>query len=617
MTDTWTPTAPSPVRPIDVTSEAALRRIRARYGAERRFKTYGLIAISITVLFLAVVLLDVLIKGLPAFRQHQLVVETALTEAEIDPQGTRDPDVLRAANYAKLGRDALRARFPEVTDRRDRKLLDGLLSSGAIDVLRERVVADPSLVGSAVKVPLLLSDDADLYLKGQGTSIETHATRGIATPSATTGEITILSSSNDFTDELVAIKRAIAAEADRLSRDETRFSGALAQAREAIAALEQRSAAAASAGSTAEATALRNEAAARRNDETSLAQTVTQLQSRIAALKARFERPAQVETLDEKLPSMLVRINGGLVKLTSFDSAAAKGVVLLPLSSTADAGPGAWEVVSYSTPESNRRVSDREVAWLERLREEGRIESAFNWRFFTAADSREPELAGIKGAMIGSALTLLVTLLLCLPIGVAAAVYLEEFAPKNRLTDLIEVNINNLAAVPSIVFGLLGLAVFLNFFGLPRSAPLVGGLVLALLVLPTIIIASRAALKAVPPSIKEAALGVGASHQQAIFHHVLPLAMPGIMTGTIIGMAHALGETAPLLMIGMVAFIVQPPEGFLEAATALPVQIYLWSDLPEAAFQAKTAAAIIVLLLFLFLMNGTAILLRRRFERRW
>ena len=234
-----------------------------------------------------------------------------------------------------------------------------------------------------------------------------------------------------------------------------------------------------------------------------------------------------------------------------------------------------------------------------------------------SGDSREPELAGIRGALVGTALTLLVTLALCLPIGVLAAIYLEEFAPKNRLTALIEVNINNLAAVPSIVFGLLGLAVFLNFFGLPRSAPLVGGLVLALLVLPTIIIAARAALKAVPPSIKEAALGVGASHQQAVFHHVLPLAMPGIMTGTIIGMAHALGETAPLLMIGMIAFIVDVPTGLTDAATVLPVQIYLWSDLPEVGFQAKTAAAIIVLLVFLFVMNGMAIWLRRKFERRW
>jgi phosphate transport system permease protein len=212
---------------------------------------------------------------------------------------------------------------------------------------------------------------------------------------------------------------------------------------------------------------------------------------------------------------------------------------------------------------------------------------------------------------------MLVTLALCLPVGVLAAIYLEEFAPKNWLTRIVEVNINNLAAVPSIVFGLLGLAVFLNFFGLPRSAPLVGGLVLALLVLPTIIIASRAALKAVPPSIREAALGVGASKQQAIFHHVLPLAMPGILTGTIIGMAHALGESAPLLLIGMVAFIVDVPGSFTQAATVLPVQIFLWSDLPEVGFQAKTALAIIVLLMFLFVMNGFAIWLRKKFERRW
>jgi phosphate transport system permease protein len=200
---------------------------------------------------------------------------------------------------------------------------------------------------------------------------------------------------------------------------------------------------------------------------------------------------------------------------------------------------------------------------------------------------------------------------------VAAAIYLEEFAPKNRLTDLIEVNVTNLAAVPSIVYGLLGLAVFLNFFNMPRSAPLVGGLVIALMSLPTIIIAARAALKAVPPSIREAALGIGASKQQAVFHHVLPLAMPGIMTGTIIAMANALGETAPLLMIGMVAFIVDVPQTFTDAATVLPVQIFLWADLPELLFQQKTAAGIIVLLVFLFLMNGLAIVLRKRFERRW
>ncbi len=262
-------------------------------------------------------------------------------------------------------------------------------------------------------------------------------------------------------------------------------------------------------------------------------------------------------------------------------------------------------------------VDEKQTAWLEDLKSKGEIESGIAWRFFASGDSREPELAGIRGALTGSLLTVFVALALSLPLGVAAAIYLEEFAPKNRFTDLIEVNINNLAAVPSIIFGLLGLAVFLNFFGLPRSAALAGGLVLALLVLPTIIIASRAALSAVPPSIKEAALGVGASHQQAVFHHVLPLALPGILTGTILGVARALGETAPLLMIGMVAFIVDVPGGFTEAATVLPVQIFLWADLPEIAFQSKTAAAIIVLMVVLILLNAVAIYLRKRFERRW
>ena len=262
-------------------------------------------------------------------------------------------------------------------------------------------------------------------------------------------------------------------------------------------------------------------------------------------------------------------------------------------------------------------MTDREVAWLERLREQGAVESTFNWAFFTSGDSREPELAGIRGALVGSALTLFVTLILCLPIGVAGGdlsrgIRAQEPPDRNHRGQHQQSRGGALDRVRAARAG-----VFLNFFGLPRSAPLVGGLVLALLVLPTIIIASRAALKAVPPSIKEAALGVGASHQQAIFHHVLPLAMPGIMTGTIIGMAHALGETAPLLMIGMVAFIVEVPTGITDAATVLPVQIYLWSDLPEIAFQAKTAAAIMVLLVFLFVMNGAAIFLRRRFERRW
>lgn len=265
----------------------------------------------------------------------------------------------------------------------------------------------------------------------------------------------------------------------------------------------------------------------------------------------------------------------------------------------------------------NRSISDNQAKWFKKLKDEGRIEKVFNWDFFTHGDSRIPEIAGIAGALMGSILTMAITLLLSFPMAVGAAIYLEEFAPKNVLTSFIEVNINNLAAVPSVVYGLLGLAIFLNFFGLPRSAPLVGGMVLSLMTLPTIIIASRAAIKAVPPSIREAALGLGASKVQMVFHHVLPLAMPGILTGAIIGTARALGETAPLLMIGMVAFIVDIPWGFLDPSTVLPVQIYLWSDLPERAFVAKASAAIMVLLTFLISMNGIAVYLRKKFEKRW
>ena len=273
--------------------------------------------------------------------------------------------------------------------------------------------------------------------------------------------------------------------------------------------------------------------------------------------------------------------------------------------------------VRADVPEDQRRIKDIEIAWVSALQEKGALEKKFNTTFFTSGDSRDPEVAGIWGAVSGSFFTLIVTLLLAFPLGVMAAVYLEVFAPKNRWTDLVEVNINNRAAVPSIVFGLLGLAVFLNFFNLPRSAPLVGGMVLALMTLPTIIIASRAALKAVPPSIREAALGIGASKVQTVTDHVLPLAMPGMLTGTIIGMAQALGETAPLLMIGMVAFIVDIPSGPLDPATVLPVQIYLWADSAERAFVERTSAAIMVLLAFLVCMNFIAIILRKRFERQW
>ena len=480
--------------------------VAKRYRAERRFKFYGIAALGITAIFLVLLFIDILSKGLPAFFESRITLPVTVDATKIEPNN------IRAGDYDSIIRASFRELFPQVTARGDRRKLLDLLSSGAADDFRNMVVADPSLIGKEITVPVLLSDDADQYFKGRQTGVE-------RIPG--TGSLTIQPDGDNY-------------------------------------------------------------------------------------ILSGFDT-ASLATGD------IIRANGGGFKVTGLSPFTVETV-----QAPASTGPGgAWDILRFDVPEANRRIDDKEAFWLESLRDAKVTESGIAWRFFASGDSREPELAGIRGALMGSILTLLVTLLLCLPIGVAAAIYLEEFAPKNRLTQIIEVNINNLAAVPSIVFGLLGLAMFLNFFGLPRSAPVVGGLVLALLVLPTIIIASRAALKAVPPSIKEAALGVGASHQQAIFHHVLPLAMPGIMTGTIIGMAHALGETAPLLMIGMVAFIVDIPSSLTQAATVLPIQIYLWSDLPEVAFQSKTAGAIIVLLVFLFVMNAAAILLRRRFERRW
>jgi phosphate transport system permease protein len=408
---------------IDLTQSKANAFLAKRYSGEKRFRLYGALALVLTTAFLAFLLVDIVSKGLPAFTEHH-----AQLEVLIDPTKA-DATNLQSGDYDGMLKDALRAQFPEMNTRADKKKLSSVLSHGAADDLRELVISTPSVIGQTIKVDALLSDETDLYFKG------------------------------------------------------------LAPAKDAVL--------------------------------------------------------------------------------------------------------------------------------LDRIKEKLGVTKSFAWRFFTNSDSREPELAGLRGAIIGSLLTVAVALGLGLPLGVAAAIYLEQFAPKNRWTDVIEVNINNLAAVPSIIFGLLGLAMFLNVFGLPRSAPVVGGLVLALLVLPTIIIASRAALKAVPPSIREAALGVGASPQQAVFHHVLPLALPGILTGAILGLARAFGETAPLLMIGMVAFIADVPKAFTDAATVLPVQVYLWSDLPELAFQSKTAAAIMVLITILFAANGIAIYLRRRFERRW
>ncbi|MDH3976604.1 MAG: phosphate ABC transporter permease PstA [Deltaproteobacteria bacterium] len=415
-------------------------RLKKRYAREKMFRLTGIAAVSSALIMLAILFSSIIGNGYTAFQQTFIKLEINFDAEKIDPEGTRDVEVLSQANYGGLVKKSLRAAYPNVKKRGDKKKLYKIISPGAAFELREMLLDNPELIGTKKEVWLPADDDIDMLMKGH---------------------------------------------------------------------------------------------------------------------------------------------------------------------------------ISRNVKETERRINDKQIDWVDVLIAKGAIRKQFNTTFFTSGDSREPELAGIWGAAVGSIFTMLVTLILSFPIGVITAVYLEEFAPKNRFTDLIEVNINNLAAVPSIVFGLLGLAVFLNFFGLPRSAPLVGGLVLTLMTLPTIIISSRVSLQSVPPSIRDAALGVGASKMQSIIHHVLPLALPGMLTGTIIGLSRALGETAPLLMIGMVAFIVDIPGSFFDPATVLPVQIYLWADSPERAFVERTSAAIMVLLTFLILMNGLAVWLRSKFERRW
>ena len=412
--------------------------LKRRNRSEARFRWYGRLAVFIGLAAVATLFFDIIGKGHGAFKTTYIKLEVHYDQALIDIDNLTDTEQMIAGNWQALPKVALREKFPNVSGRSDKRRLNNLLSSGAGFDLKDRLVANPHLLGRKESIWILADDDIDTYFKSW------------------------------------------------LAGD------------------------------------------------------------------------------------------------------------------------------AYAA-----RLSSKQVQWIEGLHQQGLIELQFNINLFTRGDSREPEQAGIRGAVMGSLLTLVLTLMFSFPIGVAAAIYLEEFAPKNKWTDFIEVNINNLAAVPSIIFGLLGLAIFINFFHVPRSVPIVGGLVLTLMTLPTIIITSRAAIKSVPPSIREAALGMGASKVQMVLHHVLPLALPGMLTGAIIGMAQALGETAPLLMIGMVAFIVDIPGSFTDPATVLPVQIFLWADSPERAFIEKTSAAIMVLLTFLIIMNTSAVWLRKRLERRW
>lgn len=463
------------------------------------------------------------------------------------------------ANYRKLVRDAFKAYFPEVEGRSEERALYSILSSGAEYIVRDYVLRNPEKIGELVKVSVPVSDPFDqLY------------------------------------------KEVIPREIDALSPDRLILFNRLSR-RGVVSVVDGMA--------VVNTTIYVDPSKVPAEGGVEAADYQLMVNEGFRSFYSKDASLAYTEILSDKSADVLK------AKVVADPSLVGKTVdVKLPLSSNYDNLFQKGEA-KIRNP---RFQSDKEFEWFDSLKSRGLISTPFTWEIFFNADSRFPELAGLAGALSGSFLALLVCFLLSFPIGIATAVYLEEFAPKNRITDLIEVNINNLAAVPSVVFGLLGLALFLNTFGMPRSAPLVGGMVLALMTLPTIIVATRAALKAVPPSIREAALGVGASKHQVMLHHVVPLAMPGILTGTIIGLAQALGETAPLLLIGMNAFIPSIENiGLTQPAMALPTQIFSWADSPERGFVARTSAAILVLLGFLVTMNLLAVYLRRRFERKW
>ena len=618
MNNPASPANAPPRRAIDIVN-ASLKR---RYAAERRFRALGVTAVFLGLSFVLLLFVSIVGQCYTAFQQTYIKLPIVFDPGVIDPDGAIRSDTLNereiqrrlsSVNFAALTRAALQEQFPDVSGRADTRVLNGLLSVGAPMQLRDLVAADPTLIGTRRKIWLLADDDVDMFMKGRATPLRTIAPSGTITPTNTVGDIVLESTADDFAPLLASVRAFLEHRIERTQRDIDRIQRSYDEAAEELRHAGEALAQASAAGDVA-ATVRLQELEARHADLTS---QLAEKREKLASFQARLDHGDGAEELTADMPSYLLQINGGMVKVTAVSGTRIDGTVYVPLKRADPAAAADWRILELSLPESDRRFKDRQIAWVQHLKQQGRAAKRFNTIFFTNGTSREPELAGIAGALMGSFYTLLLTLLFSFPIGVGAAVYLEEFAPKNRLTDLIEVNINNLAAVPSIVFGLLGLAVFINFFGVPRSTPWVAALVLTLMTLPTIIIASRAALKSVPPSIREAALGVGASPLQTQLHHVLPLAMPGMLTGTIIGMAQALGETAPLLMIGMIAFIVDIPGGFNDPATVLPVQIYLWADSPERAFVERTSAAIMVLLAFLIMMNLAAVLLRRRFERRW
>jgi phosphate transport system permease protein len=608
MTDT-TQSSRSELRTI------VFANIKKRYAAEMRFRAFGLVAVGIGILACGLLIFSILMQSIPALTENRLHMTVDVTAAKADPAGSRDPAQIRQqGNFYGMVQDALTARFPAAqADGVDDDLFNVATSLAAVPI-GKKIAADPSIIGKKLAVSLPINDDLDLFLKGAF---------GVAREIAGRGTLKALSmpdGSYQLTGEGAAFQSAVESVRTDLSVQAKALQAGLVAKRQRLE------------NGKTQVTALTTRLDVARNANTGVTaaqealmlatSNVSGLEYEIKAdttLIATYQSSARGEggalTLNDAKPTVLVETASGTYKLSSLtpDTATANLIVRPKVGEQ----PTRWTIVQIASPQEGRSVNDATIAFGRHLKAEGAIKPSFNTTIFTNSDSNEPELSGLFSAFIGSLLTLAVTAFLAVPIGVATAVYLEEFAPKNWLTDLIEVNINNLAAVPSIVFGLLGFAVFLTFFGMPRAAPLVGGIVLSLMSLPVIIIASRAALKAVPPSIREAALGVGASKMQATFHHVLPLALPGIMTGSILAMAHALGETAPLLMIGMVAFIADVPTSLTDSATVLPVELFMWAGRPERAWEPRTALAIIALLVFMILMNGLAIFLRRKFERRW
>ncbi len=583
----WCVNIVSSMSDLEHTGQRAINTMYAglgrRYAAERRFRLYGMLAVLSGLAFLVVMFTSIISNGYSAFRQHYVQLTVEYDESRVD----RDEPA--ASDFEGIVKSSMREMFPWMSGRGDKRKLYGLVSGDAAYAIRDRVGDNPSLIGKQEALWVLLDDDSDMFFKGYVTPVKRQLmSSGIAL--ALDGEKAVL------TGDEIAFEAIVTAVRDHL---QAQLAVARKEFEDMRRLLEE------------------TEAGGDRDEVVRFTTKLESLRAQISELQARISSTSLNEELGSGMPSFLINLDGVYIRVNAITATGVSGVVFAEDVAGLPTIFDQWQLVTLEMPPADRRLSDKEVAVLLALQDRGQVESRFNSVFFTSGDSREPEQSGILGALKGSMYMLIVTLLLSFPIGVAAAVYLEEFAPQNQWTDFIEVNINNLAAVPSIVFGLLGLAVFINFFGLPRSAPLVGGLALTLMTLPTIIISGRAALKSIPPSIREAALGIGASKVQTVFYHVLPLALPGMLTGTIIGMAQALGESAPLLMIGMVAFVVDVPQGFTDPATVLPVQIYLWADSPERAFVERTSAAIMVLLGFLITMNALAVVLRKRFERRW